>query len=74
MPELALLQWPVSYLPATSLPALQLIGCAPGIAGFDLVQDATVQQPIWFTLVGAIAIVAGLAPIVQKLSPSTDSP
>ena len=63
----------VSYLPATSLPLLQLLGLTPNIAGFDAVQKTTVQQPIWFTLIGAIAIVAGLARIVHKLSPPAET-
>ena len=60
----------VSYLPATSLPLVNLLGWAPGIVGFDAVGTGLAQQqPVWFTLMGALAILAGLGRILYRLSP-----
>lgn len=55
----------VAYAPSILLPLLDLTGFAPGIPGFDLVEPgAHVFQPVWFDLIGAALVAAGIGPLL----------
>lgn len=55
----------VAYAPTVLLPLLDLVGATPGVPGFDLVEPgAPVFQPIWFDLLGAALVAAGVAPLL----------
>lgn len=55
-----------SYLAMLLLPLADVAGVSLGIRGFDVVDpDAFVFQPIWFNLVGAALVAAGVAPLLH---------
>ncbi|MCA9561747.1 MAG: hypothetical protein H6704_21885 [Myxococcales bacterium] len=57
-----------AYLPGRLIAAALELGFRPGIPGFDLVAaDAVLFQPIWFDLLGAALVVAGVAPLLAAM-------
>ena len=62
-----LLIW-LAYLPMGLFPLLEVLNLSPGIQGFDTYDAGDKPfHPIWFNIVGAILIVAGLFPILASL-------
>lgn len=57
----------VSYLPSALTYVLGLAGVVPGIDGFDVVRaDEVLFQPVWFDLLGAALLAAGVFPFLRK--------
>ena len=58
-----------AHIPATALPLLDAIGCAPGVRGFDVESPERVLfQPVWFNVLGAVLIAAGVGPMLRTLA------
>jgi len=75
----------VAYAPTIALPLVGLAGIAPGIPGFDLIEPGThVFQPVWFDLLGAALVAAGVGPLlrdfeaierdIEAVEPPADTP
>ncbi len=57
-----------AYLPGRLIAAALELGFRPGIPGFDLVAtDGVLFQPIWFDLLGALLVAAGVAPLLAAM-------
>lgn len=55
-----------AMLPHAVPPVLDALGLAPGIAGFDRVsRDEVLWQPVWFDVLGAVLVAAGMAPLLR---------
>lgn len=53
------------YLPFVLLPLLPLVGLEIGVQGFDTFAHGPEPfQPVWFNLVGAALVAAGVAPLI----------
>jgi hypothetical protein len=56
----------VGLLPFAQGVAMELYDIGPGITGFDLLDpNKVVFQPVWFDLLGAALLAAGLAPLIR---------
>ncbi len=60
----------IAYLPTTSLPIMEYFGVQPGILGFDVIETTgRIAQPIWFNLLGAALMAAGVGPLLYAFEP-----
>ena len=56
----------VAYLPTIVMPLFDGFGLSLGIPGFDLIEPGShVFQPVWFNLVGAGLVAAGIGPLLR---------
>lgn len=58
----------MALLPHAVPALLEASGLSPGVPGFDLVRaDEVLWQPVWFNLLGAGLLAAGMAPLLRAL-------
>ncbi len=56
----------VAYTPTIVLPLLRLTGVEIGIRGFDVLEPGSyVFQPVWFNVLGAALVAAGIGPLLR---------
>ena len=63
-----------ALLPAGLFTGLEALGLGLGIPGFDVVGVDAQWQPIWFNLLGAGMLAAGVAPLMRALGPADADP
>lgn len=64
-----------AYLPVGLVAALVALDLGPGIPGFDVVgTDRVLWQPIWFDVLGAVLVAAGVAPFLRAWTPREPEP
>ena len=64
-----------TYLPASLLPLLEALDMKPNIIGFDEIDpNRIVQQPTWFTLLGAAITIVGMWPLQRAIEANADTP
>ncbi|MEZ4466556.1 MAG: hypothetical protein R3F60_26325 [bacterium] len=69
----ALLPSAAAILPQSIIPLLAAAGLAPGIPGFDVTSpDEVLWQPIWFNVLGAVLLAAGVGPLMGAFGVGRD--
>lgn len=62
------------YLPVVLLSLLPLAGFALGVQGFDTFAHGPKPfQPVWFNLIGAVLVAAGVAPLIAAFEREADA-